>query len=141
MDSCGFEPSQTLQPRSTDEIDHAGQACETQRRRVAAAKEHLQRERQRIEGELVEIGEQLAKLERQRQAVTPEVPAPALAAYERVLENRAGLALVPVVRESCGGCNRRLPPQVINEVYLKARLVMCESCNRILYYDESTTKL
>ncbi|HAM41707.1 MAG TPA: hypothetical protein DCP69_10320 [Candidatus Omnitrophica bacterium] len=29
------------------------------------------------------------------------------------------------------------PPQVINEAYLKAKLVTCDSCNRILYVDET----
>jgi hypothetical protein len=54
---------------------------------------------------------------------------------------RDGLALVPLVSDACGGCHRRLPPQVINQVYLKADLVTCESCNRILYFDEAHSKL
>ena len=64
-----------------------------------------------------------------------------LEVYERVLDIREGLALVPVLNDSCGGCHRRLPPQVINEVYLKAKLVTCENCNRILYFDEAHSRL
>jgi len=59
------------------------------------------------------------------------------ATYERVLASREGLALVPLVNDSCGGCHMVQPPQVVNEVSLKATLVTCENCNRILYVDES----
>jgi predicted nucleic acid-binding Zn-ribbon protein len=75
----------------------------------------------------------MADLEGARKTIVPEVPPEPLAAYERVLEIREGLALVPVVGDACGGCNRRLPPQIVNEALLKAKLVTCESCNRILY--------
>ena len=43
--------------------------------------------------------------------------------------------MVSVLNESCGGCHRRLPPQIVNEVYLNAAIVTCPSCNRILYDD------
>ena len=46
------------------------------------------------------------------------------------------LAMVPLVDEACGGCYRKLTPQVVNQVLLKSDLVMCENCNRILYSDE-----
>ena len=64
-----------------------------------------------------------------------------LSTYEQILEIREGLALVPLVKDACGGCNRRMPPQVVNQVYLKAQLVTCESCARILYFDEAHSKL
>jgi len=79
----------------------------------------------------------MAGLEQERQGVVPAVPPPTLTLYERVLTLREGLAMAPLVNESCGGCHRRLPPQVVNEVYLKAKLVTCEHCNRILYQDAS----
>ncbi|MDD5756941.1 MAG: C4-type zinc ribbon domain-containing protein [bacterium] len=35
---------------------------------------------------------------------------------------------------SCGGCHMTLPPQVVNEVRKLDRLVLCESCSRILFW-------
>jgi len=124
-----------------DEIDQAAKARQWQIQERASEEERLRAEQVRIERELTEIREKVAQLERQRQTVIPDVPPPTLAAYERVLTLREGLALVPLVENSCGGCYRRLPPQVINEVYLKAKLVSCEQCNRILYFDEAHSKL
>jgi len=124
-----------------DAIDRAAKDRELEQQHLNQAKERGQGEQRRIEGELTQIGQRIAELERHRQALTPQVASEALAVYERILELREGLALVPLIDESCGGCHRRLPPQVINEVYLKAKLVNCESCNRILYFDEAHSKL
>ena len=118
-----------------DAIDQTTKERQQARGRLSQLQERLHAERARIERELAEIHEQMARLERERQALAPGLPPETLSAYERVLKSRDGLALVPLVNESCGGCHRRLPPQVINEVYLKARLVTCEVCNRILYSD------
>jgi predicted nucleic acid-binding Zn-ribbon protein len=124
-----------------DDLDLATKERQQEHQRLALEEERLRNERARIERALTEIREKLDQLERQRQSVTPEIPPKTLTAYERVLELREGLALVPLVDNSCGGCYRRLPPQVINEVFLKAKLVSCEQCNRILYFDEAHSKL
>ena len=127
--------------KTLDAVDEAMKERQRNQGRLMEEQERLRIERQRIETALAQIREQIVQLERNRQALIPAVPAPTLQAYERVLELREGLALVPLINESCGGCHRRLPPQVINEVYLKAKLVSCENCNRILYFDEAHSKL
>jgi predicted nucleic acid-binding Zn-ribbon protein len=124
-----------------DEIDQATKERQHARQRLAAEEERARTERARIDRELAEIRERMTQLERSRQSLVPEVLPNTLAAYERVLQLREGLALVPLMDDSCGGCYRRMPPQVINEVYLKAKLVSCEHCNRILYFDEAHSKL
>ena len=118
-----------------DAIEQATQARQQEQRRLADEQQRLGVERARIEKEIAAIDEQLAYLERQRTALAPSLPPLTLEAYERILKLREGLAMVPVLNESCGGCHRRLPPQIVSEVYLRADLVMCQSCNRILYHD------
>ena len=127
--------------KSFDAIDEAVNAREREQHQLAQEQERLRAERQRIERELAEIGERIAELDRSREGLLPDVPPQTLSTYERVLDIREGLALVPLVSDSCGGCHRRLPPQVINEVLLKAKLITCESCNRILYFDDAHSKL
>ena len=124
-----------------DDTDRAAKERQQEHSRVASEEERSRTERAKIERELMEIREKIAQLERHRQTVAPEVPPQTLTAYERILGLREGLALVPLMDNSCGGCYRRLPPQIINEVYLKAKLVTCEHCNRILYFDEAHSKL
>ena len=124
-----------------DELDQATKLRQQETQRLASEEERQRNERARIEQELAEVREKLVHMERSRQLLVPDVPPQTLATYERVLALREGLALVPLMDNSCGGCYRRMPPQVINEVYLKAKLVSCESCNRILYFDEAHSKL
>ena len=127
--------------KAFDAIDQAGKERQQEQARVAQQQERLRTETARIERELSEIAGQVAELERTRKTLVPDVAPKALVTYERILGIREGLAMVPLVHESCGGCHRRLPPQVINQVYLKADLVICESCSRILYFDEAHSKL
>ena len=127
--------------KTFDAIDQAMSERVREQTLLAEEEQRVQVERQRIERESSEIGEQIAQLERHRQTLVPTVDPATVVVYERVLDIREGLALVPLMNESCGGCHRRLPPQVINEVYLKAKLVTCENCNRILYFDEAHSKL
>ena len=127
--------------KTFDAIDQAGKDLDREKRQLTAQQQAFNAEKTRMEGELAVIREKIAALEQHRQAVVPDVPKPALGVYERVLAIREGVALVPVVDNSCGGCHRRLPPQVINQVLLNADLVTCETCNRILYFDEAQSKL
>ena len=127
--------------KAFDAIDATAQERQREQRRLTEEQERLGVERQRIERELAAITEQVAQLERDRKLLLPDIQPNVLGLYERVLGIRDGLALVPLVNDACGGCHRRLPPQVINQVYLKADLVSCENCNRILYFDEAHSKL
>ena len=121
--------------RLLDTIDRVKQEHVRQLGRADHQRAVLQQEGVRVQQELKALDTQVQQFEAQRATVIPLVEPDSLALYERVLTNRDGLALVPIVKESCGGCNMVQPPQVINEAYLKARLVTCDSCNRILYVD------
>lgn len=81
-----------------------------------------------------EIGQKSSEFAGKRKAYLPNLDPKLLAQYERILKKREGLALVPVRNSSCGGCHMGLPPQVVNEIQLQEKLVVCESCARILYW-------
>jgi hypothetical protein len=42
------------------------------------------------------------------------------------------LAVVQVVRNACGGCFGRIPPQTQSEIRSKKKIITCEHCGRIL---------
>ena len=54
--------------------------------------------------------------------------------YDRVLKLR-GSGLAEVGDQKCMGCQVRLRPQTYNEVRNAATVVVCDSCQRILYFD------
>lgn len=120
-----------------DVVDEANRGRQEEQQRLAEVQKWLDSERARIEKAIADKRGQMEQLEEERGRMAPTVSARTLDWYERVLTNRDGLALVPLENESCGGCHRRLPPQVINEVYLRSKLVSCENCNRILYATEA----
>lgn len=127
--------------RTLDAIDQSVKERDLEQGRLANTQEAFTATRREIEAALEAIAGQIAQLERDRKTILPDVQPDTLETYERILDLREGLALVSLVNDACGGCNRRVPPQVVNEVYLQARLVTCESCSRILYFDEAHSKL
>lgn len=54
-------------------------------------------------------------------------------AYNRLRENaKNGLAVVQIVRDSCGGCFNKIPPQRQLDIVTKKKIIVCEHCGRIL---------
>lgn len=54
-------------------------------------------------------------------------------AYTRLRQNaKNGLAVVPVERDSCGGCFNQIPPQRQLDIQAKKKVIVCEHCGRIL---------
>ena len=78
----------------------------------------------------------MEKIKAQRGALAEKVEKNVLEKYDRLLKNRDGLALASVVGDSCQGCFRIMPPQVINEIKMNNELVFCDNCARILYLEE-----
>jgi uncharacterized protein len=57
--------------------------------------------------------------------------------YDRIRTSfRNGLAVVPVLREACGGCYNAIPPQKQSEIKQRKKVMICENCGRILIDDD-----
>lgn len=76
-------------------------------------------------------------LQQQRDELVVKLRKPLLGAYQRILHGKDGVAVVAVARGSCGGCSTRIPPQRVMEIREMSRILYCESCGRILVYDEA----
>lgn len=60
-----------------------------------------------------------------------------LYSYDRIRKSyRNGLAVVPVVRDACGGCFNAIPPQRQSEIRQRKKVMICENCGRILVDDD-----
>jgi predicted nucleic acid-binding Zn-ribbon protein len=56
-----------------------------------------------------------------------------LTAYDRIRKSyRNGLSVVPIMRDSCGGCFNVIPPQRQSEIRQHKKIIVCEHCGRIL---------
>jgi uncharacterized protein len=115
---------------------------EAREKQVKAAEAELKEETAEIEREKAsarertaqdekELAEWNAKRDAARTAVDPDL----LRHYDRVSKFR-GSGLAEVLGERCSGCQVALRPQMYNEIR-GGKLLYCDSCQRILYYDPS----
>jgi predicted nucleic acid-binding Zn-ribbon protein len=80
-----------------------------------------------------EEAEVLKSREKAAELVEPRL----LIAYNRIRGSyRNGLAVVPVERDSCGGCFNVIPPQRQSEIRLRKKMIVCEHCGRIMIDSE-----
>jgi len=65
-----------------------------------------------------------------------------LTAYERIRTSyHNGLAVVPIMRDSCGGCFNIIPPQRQSEIRQHKKIIVCEHCGRVLVDVELNDKV
>jgi len=116
--------------------------AEARDKQVKAAEAELKEEAAEIEKEKAiardrtaqdekELAEWTAKRDAARGAVDPDL----LRHYDRVAKFR-GSGLAEVKDQKCSGCSVMLRPQMYNEVR-SGKLLYCDSCQRILFYDAS----
>jgi predicted nucleic acid-binding Zn-ribbon protein len=74
------------------------------------------------------------KLENERQKIVSDIDRRFQVKYDRIRNAKAGLAVVPIKKNSCGGCYSAIPPQKIVEIREMSRLFTCEHCGRILVW-------
>ncbi len=79
-----------------------------------------------------------AKSDEAKEKVDPRL----LSAYDRIRTSyRNGLAVVPIVRDSCGGCFNVIPPQRQSEIRQHKKIIVCEHCGRILVDSDMNDKV
>lgn len=116
---------------------------DAENRKIVQEKEYLKKEealfaeeKKRLNEDAGRIKTELEGVRAQRATLATRVDPTILPKYERIVSSKSGLAVVPVANDSCQGCFRIMPPQVINEIRMKNALIFCENCARILYIDE-----
>jgi predicted nucleic acid-binding Zn-ribbon protein len=115
--------------------------AETRDREVKAAEAELKAETAEIEKEKEEARKitaadqaKLSEWNAKRDGLRKEISDDLLRHYERVMKFR-GSGLAEVRDHKCMGCQVMLRPQTYNEVRNGEQLVVCDSCQRILYFD------
>lgn len=109
-------------------------------------REEIEKLKDNLDRSSVELKKRLSKTEKneialkdKRGKILHRLEPRLIATYERIRRAKNGLAVVPVVRNACGGCFKTLPPQRILEIREMNRLYLCEVCGRILVWDEESS--
>jgi predicted nucleic acid-binding Zn-ribbon protein len=104
--------------------------------KFAKAKEKFSREKEAILQKKKETEEKAEKLNLDKQALLPQIPPEQVSLYLNIYRKKGGAALSPVKGDFCAMCHMRIRPQVLNELRDTRKLILCENCGRILFWQE-----
>ena len=118
---------------ANEEINEKAHQLESARKAIATKEGNLAGKKSELEKIISETEKEEkiynAEIEKARTAVEERL----LVSYDRIRKNyRNGLSVVPVERDSCGGCFHAIPPQKQSEIKLRKKVMVCENCGRIL---------
>lgn len=128
--------------KSEDRILELMSASEPLERNVKAAEVSLKEEKKQVEAEKVIARERTAAdqaalhlLMAERKELMAKIPPAVLTNYERIRKGRGGVAIAEAVDSRCSRCRITLRPQFLQELKKGEKIMTCESCQRILYYN------
>jgi len=102
---------------------------------IEALRNELKERIEELEVVNAEHEEEELKLQHEREKIVVQIAKADIRTYERIRQAKEGIAVVPVRRNACGGCFKRVPPQTMQELRKNAQLMTCEHCGRILVSD------
>ncbi len=120
---------------SYDEADAVQKKIEQEKKVLAEEEKKFLAQKKEIDAAVAGLQAKVKELESQRNQLTPDVEKDILARYEKILEKKNGLAIVPITNNGCGGCYMNIPPQIVNELKMHDKVVICEMCARLLYLE------
>jgi len=118
-----------------DEIDGLKMEYGRIEKEMLEAEERTAEEKKRLEESLGKADSELSSKKRKRTMITKKISPELMSLYQTLKEKRR-TAVVPARFGACQGCNVKIPPQMFNEVQRSEAIIVCPSCNRILYWED-----
>lgn len=101
--------------------------------RLSFRKEDLKIKKSELDEIIAETQKDEESLAKASEKAKTQIEDRLVVAYTRLRQNaKNGLAVVPVERDSCGGCFNKIPPQRQLDIEMKKKVIVCEHCGRIL---------
>jgi predicted nucleic acid-binding Zn-ribbon protein len=118
-------------------IAHKKEVLEEAKERKVMRVEDLTAKKSELDEIIAETQAQEEKLLKKSASALKKMDTRLSVAYTRLRVNaKNGLAVVPVDRDSCGGCFNKIPPQRQLDIQSKKKVIACEHCGRILVPSE-----
>ena len=74
-----------------------------------------------------------AGLNKERDKAVKVIEERLLFSYNKIRTNvKNGIAVASIVRDACGGCFAKIPPQRQADIRQRKKILVCEHCGRIL---------
>jgi predicted nucleic acid-binding Zn-ribbon protein len=84
------------------------------------------------------LGSQIEEDRARRVQLVAEVDGDLHRRYEMIFSRRNGVAVVAVRGGTCQGCHMHVPPQLFNQIQRGGHVIVCPSCQRMLYWQPDT---
>lgn len=122
---------------ATEDLAEKGKQLELAKKAISAKETNLKAKKGELEKIIGETDKEEKHYRKLEEAARNAVDERLLLSYDRIRNNyRNGLAVVPVERDSCGGCFNAIPPQKQSEIKQRKKIIVCENCGRILVDDD-----
>ncbi len=106
--------------------------------RKADAEKAYEQEKAELESLMHTLNAELAQLEQQQKDLVPQLEKSLWNRYSSLKSKLNALVVVPVRDGTCLGCQLQLPPQLFTEVKRGDKMLTCDYCHRILYWEQSS---
>ena len=122
---------------ATEDIAEKGKQLDVAKKAVSTKEANLKGKKGELEKIITETDKEEKNYNKEATSAREHVDERLLVSYDRIRKNyRNGLAVVPVERDSCGGCFNAIPPQKQSDIKQRKKIIVCEKCGRILVDDE-----
>jgi predicted nucleic acid-binding Zn-ribbon protein len=118
---------------SEAKIDSKKGSLEDTEKTIKEREKNLKNKKKELEKIIEETEKEELELQKESDKQAKKVEERLLKAYKRIRgAYKNGLAVVAVLRDACGGCYAKIPPQRQLEIRQRKRIITCEHCGRIL---------
>lgn len=114
-------------------IENKKEANSSAVEKLALTKDEWEHKKNELEEIIAETEKEEQELLKDSEKAEGVIEERLITAYKRIRDNaRNGLAVVPVLRNACGGCFNKIPPQRQLDINMHKKVIVCEHCGRIL---------
>jgi len=122
-----------------DEIEKARAELEGREKSLPTETEQHEERLKDWRAEQRAINDELAAAQEEIRELEAGIAPRDRAEFHRLIQKKAGLAVVRVVGGSCSACHVKVRPAAMQSLKSGREIVYCDSCKRILYYEPASS--
>jgi uncharacterized protein len=117
----------------TGEFEAKKEVIETSKSKINERKSDLQEKEKELDAIVAETQRDEDVMLKKAKKVEDTIEERLIIAYKKIRKNaRNSVAVAPIMRDACGGCFNKIPPQRHLDVRSRRKIIVCEYCGRIL---------
>lgn len=135
-----IQAAKDAQAKIEDDILNLMEAIDTADKDYKSTEQKLKSDENVIKTQIQDLEKQKADLEsentkkkEERTTFSASISAGSLTQYESIRVRRGGVAIVPLIANSCGGCRMNMTQNQLIQIKKAKEVVYCNNCTRIIY--------